>query len=77
MDAKADSRLLLTIPEAAQRLGMGRSFVYQLVMKGTIPSIKLGRARRIPTAALEEFVAARLKEENDDNRNDGEQRRGL
>jgi len=77
MDAKADSRLLLTIPEAAQRLGMGRSFVYQLVMRGMIPSIKLGRARRIPAAALEEFVAARLKEENDDNRNDGEQWRGL
>ena len=39
-------RLLLTIPEVASRLGLGRSLVYQLVMKGEISSIKVGRADR-------------------------------
>lgn len=60
--SQADSKLLLTIPEVAFRLGLGRSFVYQLVMSGKIPSIKLGRARRVPASALEDFVAGRLKD---------------
>ena len=63
MDATNDSKILLTVPEAAQRLGLGRSFVYQLVMKGEIRSIKLGRARRIPVDALEQFVSARIEED--------------
>jgi len=56
-------KLLLTIPEVAGRLGLGRSLVYELVMRGDIPSLKLGRARRIPLAALEQFVEERMKEE--------------
>ncbi len=53
-------RVLLSIPEVALRLGLGRSLVYTLVMKGEIDSIKIGRARRIPIAALERFVNDRL-----------------
>ena len=60
MNSDTDYKLLLTVPEVARRLGMGRSFVYQLVSKGEIPSIKLGRARRIPVSALEKFVEAKL-----------------
>ena len=54
----SDERLLLTVPEAALRLGVGRSFLYRLVMAGEVRSVKLGRSRRIPVRALEEFVAA-------------------
>ncbi len=61
IDPESGQKLLLTISEAAYRLGMGRSFVYELVMRGEIPSIRLGRARRIPLASLEQFVASRLK----------------
>ena len=57
-----DDKLLLTVPEAALRLGVGRSFLYELVMRGEIASLKLGRARRIPVAALEQFVRERLAE---------------
>ncbi len=60
MNSDTDNKLLLTVSEVARRLGMGRSFVYQLVSKGEIPSIKLGRARRIPVSALEKFVDAKL-----------------
>jgi excisionase family DNA binding protein len=62
IEPQSEQKLLLTIPEAAYRLGMGRSFVYELVLKGEIPSIKLGRARRVPVAALEQFVASMLQE---------------
>ena len=58
-------KLLLTIDEAAQRLGIGRSHAYIYVMKGEIPSVKLGRSRRVPAAALDEFVE-RLRVEQDD-----------
>ena len=54
--------LLLTVSQAADYLSLGRSLVYTLVMRGEIASIKIGRARRIPTAALDQFVAARLAE---------------
>jgi excisionase family DNA binding protein len=57
------SRLLLTIPEAALALGIGRSLCYELVLRGELPSIKLGRARRIPVASLEAFVARRAAEQ--------------
>jgi excisionase family DNA binding protein len=53
-------RLLLTIEEAAVALSLGRTFVYELVMRREIPSIKLGRKRRIPVSALNDFVARQL-----------------
>lgn len=56
-----DSRMLLTVPEAAIRLGIGRSFLYDLVMRGEIQSVKLGRARRIPVDALERFIGEQLE----------------
>jgi len=57
-----DGKLLLTIPEVADRLSLGRSFIYILVMRGEIPSVRIGRCRRVPAAAVEEFVG-RLREE--------------
>lgn len=51
-----NDKILLTVPEAAERLGLGRTFVYELVMHGKLESLKLGKARRIPTVALEDFV---------------------
>ena len=67
METTTDSKLLLTIPEVAHRLGLGRSFVYQLVMRGEIPSIKIGRARRVPVTALEQFITQQMEENFDSN----------
>jgi excisionase family DNA binding protein len=49
-------RLLLTVPEAAEVLGVGRSVLYELVQAGEITSIKIGRSRRIVLASLQDFV---------------------
>ena len=57
-----NGKILLTVDEAAQRLGIGRSHAYIFVMRGEIPSIKLGRSRRVPATAVDEFVE-RLKAE--------------
>ena len=53
-------RLLLTIPEAAQALGVSRSILYQLVLAGEVASVKIGRSRRVPVVALETYVTARI-----------------
>ena len=50
--------LLLSPKEAAKALGLSQSYVYELLASGTLPSITIGRTRRIPRRALEEFVAA-------------------
>lgn len=55
--------LFLTIEGAAARLGMGRTWVYERVLFGELPSVKLGRARRIPTAAVEEFALRIIAEQ--------------
>lgn len=49
-------RIVLTVEEAAERLGVGRTMVYALVRSGDIESIAIGRLRRIPIDALDEFV---------------------
>jgi excisionase family DNA binding protein len=53
---------LLRIEEAARVLALGRSKTYQLVMEGAIPSIHIGRSRRIPAAALERWIDQRTQE---------------
>lgn len=54
---RADNRVLLTVEEAAERLGIGRSFMYELIGDGRVRSLRVGRLRRIPVDALDEFVA--------------------
>ena len=55
--AVQSEQIVLTVEEAAQRLGVGRTLMYALVKSGDIESISIGRLRRIPCDALEEFVA--------------------
>jgi excisionase family DNA binding protein len=50
-------RLLLTPAEAAEAIGVSRSKLYELLGAGQIQSVYVGRSRRIPVTALEEFVA--------------------
>lgn len=57
------SKVLLTVEEVAKAMGLGRTYVYELVMRREIRSIKLGRKRRIPVTALDEFVARQLSGE--------------
>ena len=51
-------KLLLTVPEAAERLSLSRSKVYELMAAGRIDSVSIGRSRRVPLAACEKFVRA-------------------
>lgn len=51
------TKLLLTIDEACERIGVKRSKLYELITSDTIESVSIGRARRIPVDALEDYVA--------------------
>ena len=53
-----EDTLLLKVEQAADRLNLGRAKVWQMVMAGEIPSLTIGRSRRIPAAALREWVEA-------------------
>jgi excisionase family DNA binding protein len=50
--------VLLVRPEdAAHVLGVGRTKVYELMRSGALRSVRLDGLRRVPVAALVEFVA--------------------
>jgi excisionase family DNA binding protein len=56
--APADERLL-TVEQAAERLGMSVSHVYREAEEGRLTRIKLGAAVRIPEYALTQYVEER------------------
>jgi excisionase family DNA binding protein len=56
----AANKLLLTPQQAADALSINRSTLYALLMREKIPSILIGRARRIPVQVLEEWIAGKL-----------------
>ncbi|MFE9672945.1 helix-turn-helix domain-containing protein [Streptomyces sp. NPDC006259] len=53
---------LLTVPEAMARLKIGRSALYDLLRTRRLASLTIGRARRIPAHALDDFVQRHLEE---------------
>jgi excisionase family DNA binding protein len=49
-------KLLLTSEEAAEALSLGRTFVYGLVARCELPSVKLGRTRRVVVTSIYAYV---------------------
>ena len=56
------TKRLLSAEELAQELGVGRTTVYALLWSGTIPSIKLGRLRRVRREDLDRFISQRMED---------------
>jgi excisionase family DNA binding protein len=54
--------IMLTPEEAFRVLGIGRTYGYRLIKNGTLPSVKLGRLRRVPRHALEAWVERTIEE---------------
>jgi excisionase family DNA binding protein len=48
---------LQRISETARFLSLSRSLIYQLINSGTLPTVRIGRTRRIPTKAVVELAA--------------------
>jgi excisionase family DNA binding protein len=56
IDAAAPSQELLTVAEACASLRISRWTFYRLIQTGQLKTVKIGSARRVPVAALGEFV---------------------
>ena len=47
---------LLTINHAAERMAVSVSTVGRLIRSGELPSVTLGRSRRIPSTVIEQYA---------------------
>lgn len=56
-----EATLTVSVDEAAHLLGVSRSHAYDLVGRGVLPAIRLGRRLRIPRGAVEGLVAVALE----------------
>ena len=48
--------LLVSVEDAAGLLGIGRTTLYELIRRGDVRPIRIGRCVRIPQRELEAFV---------------------
>jgi excisionase family DNA binding protein len=55
--------LLISVREAAQRLGLGRDTAYQLVREGRLRSLSVNRRILIPVAELPLFIEREARRE--------------
>lgn len=51
-------KLLLTVEEVGRLTGLGRTLLYEKLKSGELRSVTIGRCRRVPRGAVEEFIAA-------------------
>lgn len=49
-------KMLYTVPEAAELLGVGTSTLWELIRRDRIASVSIGHLRRIPKDALQAFI---------------------
>jgi excisionase family DNA binding protein len=49
-------RQTLTVEEAADVLGIGRTLAYEAVRRGEIPTVRLGRRLLVPRGALDHLL---------------------
>jgi len=54
-------QLLVRVETAARMCSISRSRVFELIASGEIPSVSIGRSRRIPVEALRTWIIDRLE----------------
>lgn len=59
--AAPTTKLLLDVREVGEALGCGKTFVYELIARGELRPVKLGRLTKIPAACLAEFVYRKIE----------------
>lgn len=60
-DLEMTERLLLRADEVARRLSLGRATVYLMMASGELPTLRKGRAVRVPARALEQWIEQRTR----------------
>lgn len=49
-------RIVFSVEEVRQRLGISRNLMYEAIRTGQIPSIRIGRRILVPRAALQRML---------------------
>ncbi len=49
--------VVMTVPEAGAKLGLGRNASYEAAARGDIPTIKLGKLLKVPRAAFDRMLS--------------------
>jgi excisionase family DNA binding protein len=58
-----DDRIVITVPEASHRLGIGITKGWRMAGTGTMPGlVRIGRSVRVSVVALEAWVAEQVAE---------------
>jgi excisionase family DNA binding protein len=57
----ARTEYLMSPEELAKFLGLGRTRTYELLSAGIIPSVRIGRLRRVRRTDVDRFVESRLE----------------
>jgi excisionase family DNA binding protein len=55
------TKRLLSAEDLARELGVGRTTAYSLLWSGTIPSMKVGRLRKVRREDVEAFIKAHIE----------------
>jgi excisionase family DNA binding protein len=53
-----DDKLLLRAEDVQQLLGIGRWKVYEMITRGELPVLRIGRLIRVPRPALDDWIVA-------------------
>jgi excisionase family DNA binding protein len=56
------SKLLIRVSEAAERLSIARSKAYLMAQTGELPVVRLGKSIRVPVKLLDEWVEQQIAE---------------
>ena len=57
MKSAERSRLVLTVGETAELLGLGRTATYEALRRGDLPGLRVGHRWIVPTHALDVWLA--------------------
>ena len=53
---------LLTLGEAAEMIGLGQTKTKELIRRGELPRVKIGKSMRIPRSSLQRWIDDRTAE---------------
>jgi excisionase family DNA binding protein len=62
-DPAPGTRLVVRVAEAARLLDIGRSKCYDLIRRGELPAIRVGKTVRVPLDALRQWIARQSQAE--------------
>lgn len=55
-------RQMLTVEQAAEALGIGRTTMFALIKSGEIKAVRIGHLRRVPADEIDTYTARRASE---------------